>query len=345
MIMAMRSLSSLPLARPALPLLLAALLLFNGCRPEEAGEEPGSDSTEASSALIYDLSFREPTFENGRQLDSVIAVDLDDDGRVEYMVSSLGTAGFRPADARADLLEIYRFDTVSRSWQIAVQDSVEWATDFSLDDVTGDNTPELVVRTYSGGNDVVASSGLRVYSKSDHGIKPIFRASNGAPEFRSVERLAGRAIVVFDEIWPMFSSHADALIYPSQLYGYRDGQYRDVGADYGDFFMKKMPEIMRGYRQLREELRKQESYGNAVDTAGNPTSGTHASADDDDELGMDRETQLFNQAALAIVTMRNGSARRSLLAFWDSEREFLKRHLPEPYYDELTTIYSGGVPQ
>ncbi len=76
-----------------------ALLVLIGCQDRDPAD--GEDT--ADTTTQYDLSFAEPTFaEPERVLDTLFAVDLDDDGRREYVVTSIVHERISAPDTRAD---------------------------------------------------------------------------------------------------------------------------------------------------------------------------------------------------------------------------------------------------
>ncbi len=325
-------------ARLLLAAVAAVSALLQACVPDRPADVPATPSVD-SSATVYDLRFPVPSFDHGRHLDTTLAVDLDDDGRIEHVVTSLGDDQYRPEEARCDLLEIYRFDTLSRAWSIVVRDTLEWGATIRLMDATGDRIPDLLVFTTSGGNDMVASQGLRIYSGDSGRVRPVFRSSRGDPELTTLKGVNGRAIVLHDELWPMFAPHSEAVVYASKLYAYEDGRYRNVGSEHSEYFRTLLAPRLAHYRQLRD----------SVMLHGGPGHDSIAGDDDymtsDDPDAVDRDVELFNAAAMVIVNLQRGESRRSLLSFWDSERDFLSSALPGGYFDELETLYAGGTPQ
>lgn len=305
-------------------------LAGSGCREEEPRQPVprGGDSSE-----VYDLSFPTPTFGDDRKLDTVLAIDLTGNGRVDYIVSSLGAAGYFPPGTRSDLVQIYQFDTAARRYRVVATDSIEWVESFELVDLTGDRTPELVSRLHSGGNDPVASTGMTIYSGSGGPLRPVFRSRRGMPAFVTLSGNSAQAIVTHGELWPLFATHADAVIYVDDLFAWRDGRYISVRDERSDFFMKLADSTLGGYRDLRKT---------ADTTTLPPVVDSLAPAPAVDTAGYRADMALFNAAATSILYLQRANAARSLVSFWSSEREFLERVLPPAFFQELETIYVEG---
>ena len=313
----------------ALLLPVVLLLVVGGCREDEP-RQPVTRSGDSSE--IYDLSFPTPTFEADRNLDTILAIDLTGTGRLEYVVSSLGSGEYFPPGTRADLVQIYQFDTASRSYRVVATDSIEWVETFELMDLTGDRSPELISRLHSGGNDPVASMGMTIYSGSDGPLRPIFRSRRGMPSFVRLTGNEAQAIVTHGELWPLFATHADAVIYVDDLFAWRNGRYISVREERSDFFMKLADSSLARYRDLRK----------TADTASASQPVDSLAPAAIDTAGYDADMRLFNSAAVSILYLQRANAARYLLTFWSSERQFLERVLPLAFYQELEAIYVEG---
>ncbi len=299
------------LATAAIVALAAALMA--GCADQRHPEEPRRDIPQ-----VYDLSFTTPKFEPPRRLDTLMAVDLDGSGRVEYIVTSILDTGMVIPGTRADMIQIYRFDTAARGYRPVVQDEILGATELKLRDLTGDRVPELIVPLNSGGNDPIASNGVNIYSGAGGAIRPIFQATHGDPTFTEIPGI-GSAILLQDELWPSFASHAEAEPYPSDIFAVRNGRYISVRHEARGFLMKKADEQLARYRSARDSV--------AADTTVSYESGM----------------ALFSPAALTILLLQEAEARASLRSFWSSERDFLRSRMLDYQYDELESIYGRAV--
>jgi hypothetical protein len=157
------------------------------------------------------------------------------------------------------------------------------------------------------------------------------------PSFVRMAGTEAQGIILHAELWPLFATHADAVIYVDDLLAWRDGRYQSVRQERGDFFMKLADSTLAGYRTLRAK----------ADTTTPPPGADTARAASVDSLGTEsaecqREIELFNAAAVSILYLQRAGAARSLVSFWSSEKTFLERYLPEIFFQELETIYTGG---
>ena len=207
---------------------------------------------------------------------------------------------------------------------------MNWIASLDLRDVTGDGRPELMVPTYSGGNDMVASNGLAIFSGDGGGIRTIFQRPDGDPTLTELEHAKGEGVMVHDELWPAFAAHVDAVEYLSDILAFRDGSYVSIRREQTRRFADEAGAYLREYRDEREKF--------AADTIA--VAGTSAPQPTPTIEGMH---PLFKPAALAMLSFGTASDLRSLRSFWTSEREYLLRRIPPDQFAELEAIYSRMV--
>jgi len=310
--------------RTSLPILFAlSVLLLYGCR-----DEPAQRNATDTTAGVYDLTFPQPRFSDGRTLDTVMNVDLDDDGRLEYIVTSIHRDDFVPPTARADMIELYRFDTVTKEYRAVSVDSLMWITDLELRDVTDDRLPDLVVRTNSGGNDPTASIGMYIYSGDGGRIRTIFHADDGDPELATLEGIRGDAILRHSELWPDFAPHAAAVPYVDDILAYKGNAYTSVRGEHGGYFMREANRYLSDYQTARTMQQPPRT----------------------DSLELDSLTEtyqmgLFTPAALTILSFHSAGNGQALRSFWDSEHSYLQSRLAPSQFAALDSMYASAVLQ
>ncbi len=228
--------------RPSLLLPSLLLILLIGCDDSEP-RDPAPPIDDASSGT---LPFSPPEFEEGRSLDTIIGLNLDDDPDIEQIVASLGRERSYPSDIRADRLDIYDLDARGE-WREVARDSAFWFYSWSVRDLTGDEIPEFIAETWGGGNDEVAGRGISILSGHGGKIRTIFQRSGGAPEIVDVD---GKPLLLISSLfWPEFLPHAAAVPIVEEVLTFDGAETR---SDY---------EVARSYyqqesEQIRRELEK-----------------------------------------------------------------------------------------
>jgi hypothetical protein len=260
-------------------------------------------------------------------MDTVLSADLDGNGRNEYVVMSVGADTLRPGTCRADLLQIYSYDPALGAYTLRLADSVAWASSYAVRDIDGDGRPELIVMTYSGGNDPIASGGIAIYTGGDGRIRPMFHAMSGDPQLSRLEGVRGEGILLHEELWPSFATHADAVEYLDDILAPRAGTFISVRKDQRARFVAQANQHLEEYRGLRARY--------MADTLAQADSAAREA-----DSSLDGPHPLFRPAALAIISFGRGGETGSLRSFWNSEKEYLQRRLPQVQYRELEALYA-----
>ena len=304
---------------PALPPLLILLVIAAvGCGDDapQIREDP--------DAGVVDMSFPDPVFSGNRTLDTLFSVDFDDDGRREYVVTSIEDGKTVPVNGRADRLEIYRFDTATGAWNVVLTDTLLWTTRYDLQELTGDRASELVVETFGGGNDPTASQGMMIYSGHGRQIRRLLEVPDGAPTVRRIEGMTQPVILVRSEYWPEFVPHFRSTTYVSDLLSLTEGKVESVRGKNLPFFRKEAEERMENYRRMLQEA-------TVVDT---------------EEIGGIEELEgndLYVAAAETIIALNEAQDRDGLRSFWHVQQDTLRRLLSQEEFDVLDQLYADRI--
>jgi|GEM_PF-2271925 len=307
------------------------MIVIAGCR--SADEEPGAEPAAADTTVTLDgIAFR-PELPDGHRLDTIIREDLNGDGGDELIVTGMRPDSIAPADARADLLQIYTFDSLARSYRLALTDSMRWIAGIGFEQLTGDDRPDLVVRINSGGNDEIAARGMSIYSADGGKIREIYGTLRGNPVIERGGERKSPLIAVTGQYWPMFLTHAEAISYVEDYLVYRDGAFVSARDGERERYLAGARNLLGEYAKLRDEH------------ATPPSSADSSIAEDTAAAGgaFGAPHPLFVPAARVIIQFGLAGAHRPLRSFWDSEREFLGQRLPAEEFTELEELYGKNL--
>ncbi len=225
------------------------------------------------------------------------------------------------------ILNVYRFDR-NRSWQVVLTDTVFWSSFYALREMTGDRSPELIVELSSGGNDPIASRGMRIYSGHSGTIRAILDQDSGDPNVQTVEGEKLPVVVLHSLIWPPMVPHVQAVPYVADLLAYTGTAFESVGSRHVEYF--------------RQEANTQLSaYGQALKTA------VVAEPELIGENGLaDIQTpnvEMFISAAGTIIALDQAGQSGTLRSFWNKEKDTLRVLLLEEQFDQLEELYAERI--
>ncbi|MBS1912219.1 MAG: hypothetical protein JST22_09560 [Bacteroidetes bacterium] len=314
--------------------ILTLLLAAAGCgRTEQQAppREPGR-----VDSVVAGTEFHAPVIAPPARLDTIIAIDLVPGGKPEYVVASIRPDSARPRTALADRLAFYRYDSSARAYTLALADSMLWAVRFETRDVTGDGAPDLVVFTDGAGTDAIATRGMIVYAASNGSIGRPLRLDHGRPAFGSAAPDGETTIFVYNELWPAFASHAQAVEYLDDILVYSEGAFASARAAWNAPLLLQADSALARYRRLRPQFR--------TDTL-RPTDSMHAREGAAAAGGRDSVEAmpagphpLFTEAALVMISYGRGLRPERVRSFWRAEAEYLRGRIPAEQFAELESI-------
>lgn len=310
----------------------AILMIFvAGCRSGQ--EQPGSEPSDRDTIVTLDGRAFRPDLPSGHVLDTIIKADLDGKGSDEVVVTSMRPDSMAPPDARADYLQIYGFDSLAGSYRLLLSDSMRWGTRVKLEDLSAMRSRELAIYTNSGGNDVIASQGLNIYSGANGTVSRIYSTSRGNPAITYRHDPELPLVMINGQYWPPFLTHAQAISYVEDFLIFQDGTLTSERMELRRYAMSNAQDALKEYAALRKTFAALPPPADSLDEADTLTAGSVA----------DTVHALFIPAASILIDFKRAESARSLRSFWDSEREFLERRLPPAQFKELEQLYGEAV--
>lgn len=324
----------------------ALLSAAGGCsEPENRPEEPRPIASSGAPP------FEPPSYSDARRIDTIAAA-LIAGGKVPLFL--VGSRDSATPEGRLDLLEIYAYDSLGKSWSRVLSDSVDGAVHLELDDLTGDGQPEVILRLDHGGNDPISTHGMHVYTAHGGAVRRVFRSSWMDPRIDSVTGIAGTVILVRQSLWPLFAPRSDATLYTDDIFAYREGRFRSVIAEAHVYFRAEADSAAARYRPLRDSIerqlelrrrdrrRRRDSIEDLVRLEQIPAAEADsilgAIALERDTLPYQQELGLYRSTALVVLNRVRSGEERAARSFWGQHRSFLRSVLREEQYDELSAF-------
>lgn len=317
---------------PLLVALLFAALPFVACDDEM--RRPADPAPIASQGAP---PFHPPSYPAGRIIDSIASVYVDGGRAPLFVVGSRLDSARNPG--RFDLIEIFGFDSTNGNWVRLVVDSIGCGSGLAFRDVTGDGRSDVILPMVSGGNDLVASNGLQVYSAHGGAFRRVFRSTWMNPRIDSLACARERVITVRRELWPLFAPRTDAVVYVDDIFGFRDGRFRSIAAEVPKCFKEQADLARAPYERFRDSI---EALGIGIrpgertgmyDSAG--ISPNVIDSTESDSTSYRRELHVFGSVAVVVLNLARSGDVRGARAFWSHERAFLRGVLRDEQFDEL----------
>ncbi len=312
--------------------ILTLLLAAAGCGRTE--QVPPGEAGRIDS-VVAGTEFRAPAIAPPARLDTVLAIDMAPGGKPEYVVASIRPDSARPRTALADRLAFYRYDSSARAYTLALADSMLWAVRFETRDVTGDGAPDLVVFTDGAGTDAIATRGMIVYTASHGRIGRLLRLDHGRPAFGGTAPDGAVTIFLYNELWPSFASHAQAVEYLDDILVCRDGTFASARTAWNAPLLEQADSALARYRLLRPQFRTDTLRpADSLQAHDSAAAGRHDSV----EALPAGPHPLFTEAALVMISCGRALRAERVRSFWRAEAEYLRRRIPPEQFTELQSI-------
>jgi len=252
----------------------------------------------------------QPVIAESRILDSLITVDLDNDGIDEYIVLTKeknidSTLNF----FKFDVMDIIAWNPSKNDYTSQFSDTVYFGSRISFSDKNPDYHKIIAINTFSGGEDSVLSSGLYLYGYSKGAVARVFSKETGSPVLINLDSDSIPEIIELNTVF--FKTSAQKPIhYKRSIFKYFNGKYIDNTLNVKNHFYDENNLLFKKYSEFKK--------GNSLSIEG-------------------FETLL--KLCLNYTAINDYSACDAL---YRSEKEFLKKVDEKKYYDFLRILFENG---
>ncbi len=259
-----------------------------------------------------------PSFtEQGWLLVTTLVGNTDEDPEPEYLaiLRKSSPAEEETADLR---IRFFDFDAKSRTWKATeiTNESQESEsrlfpahTVVTLEDVNQDNRQEILIRSRREPN----IWGLMILAKRGAYLRQLFAAWEGAPELKDLDGDGIMEILLHAEyVGPM--KPQDALLYPAQIFAYRDGAFRRASpSQHMVYFAKQVKAACVEYEAVRQSVRER-------------------------KLREGASLLLFRALTKALLAFKVAGDLEGMRAYYQAERPWLHARLPAAYLRALDEL-------
>ncbi len=279
---------------------------------EEVSEKTGVDSIGKNYGGITagGLEFK-VEYDKPRQIYSIENKDLDNDGDDEIIV--LSVVKDEPGDQymdyyNFDLMQVFALDSAGKNYVKISTDSIDYGESLTYEDMQRNFTYQMLIKTNTGGNDVYASKGMFVYDlKPANKLEMIKYIEFGNPEVMDLNGDGKTEIVVTDSYWGTMPS-VDVIYYTKDIYRLENGQLVRKNAEYKEFYEEKIDAAKQKYDNEKKKMQNGERPG---------------------------KYPLYGAVVTMFVNYMSEEQNAPILAFWNNEKDFLKKNLPEDQFVDL----------
>jgi hypothetical protein len=289
---------------------LLAVLAWQGCGTK--GNDGGKPGAVAGGTTAF------PPYDSTRLIVDTYRVDLNGDGRKEYIFTSRDSQG--PADPLTpklfDRVEIFSGDTLVANRKSLFKDPVESGMEIEFEDITGDRRADIVAYTSAGGNDPIASEGMNVYGfRKDGACAVFFSSQSGSPEIQDIDGNGSLEIVLSDEYWGLLD-HVDAIGYTAAIFSFDGKGFVESNLEHASYFDRIIGRKKADYLRVR--------------AARNRDAGEQALA-------------LYRACADWFVWIAAKGDFKKLQTLWNGERTALQLKLPADLFEDLAALVEESV--
>ncbi|MBS1518182.1 MAG: hypothetical protein JSS91_08840 [Bacteroidetes bacterium] len=304
---------------------LIFMLAFSSCGKKEEKislEKKDSEQEKISSAGIrengneFDVKYNFP-----RRIFKIEKEDLNDDGNREIIVLSVLKDTSEKFDSyyNFDMIEVFALDRSQDRYIKILSDTVDYSTDISFDNISGEKGKQILIKTNTGGNDPISSEGMFIYAMKDTAsIELIKFFETGSPDIEDLKEDGKREIVVKDQFLGVMPQ-VNAVDFIREIYKMKDNKLILSNNEFPEVYNKKIGEVTDKYYGLKRKV----------------------------EMGMqplDMSYPLYREAAEIFVNYYSKGDMQGLRKFWEKEKESLSRNIPQDEYNDLNTFISKALP-
>lgn len=290
------------------------LILFgiSACGKKDNTFSEKKDSTlSAAGTGEKDKNFK-IEYKQPRKIFKIEEVDLDNNGRDEYIVFSIANDSLNKDLMRFykfDMMEVFIKDSVNNSYKKISTDTVDFSDEYWIMNLEKDKSKEIFVKTNMGGNDVVNSKGMYVFNYDSSKVKLVKYFDTGNPEIKDVNADGNKEILVSDSFFGILPE-SGSIYYIAEIYKYYNGTLIKSNREFKQFFDGEADKSMKEYRQVKDRINNGEKIKSS-------------------------EYLLYKRAAEIILNFYASGDINKVNKFWNDEISFLQKNLAEDEYDDL----------
>jgi hypothetical protein len=276
----------------------------------KSGKDNGGNLSAAGfreGGVEFNVKYIEP-----RKIYKIIKEDINGNGNNEIIILSIAREDeYVSYDYyNFDMLEIFSLDEESKSYKKIVSDTVDYSKECIVESLDGSSNKQIIIKTYTGGNDLIVSSGMFVYGMiSPLKIQQLKYIDSGDPQLSDLDDDKTIEILVSDE-YRGVSPQLKGVVYVKDIFSFINNKFTRTNSDYPGFFERRITASSERYKDYKVKLLE----GMEVKDFSYP---------------------VYTEAAEIILNNFTKGDQPGMMKFWNEEKDFLQINLS---YDEFIDL-------
>lgn len=255
-----------------------------------------------------------------RTLDTIVYVNSSSGANTAFVFSranahstdstKLNDSSANLAFGKFDLMQGFNWDASDSMWKLSYMDSIHYGVDIRAQDITHDGKPELLLFTRWAYPFTAGTGGIIIYSCSTGSWKRIFSTTAGDPELQDIDNDSLTEIVLHGYFKGMLPEPL-GVRYVSEIYAFDGAEFTRATARYPKYFSGMATAAKKQYSEIKTQ--------------------TPVTSPISDETNF----TLYKPCLQTLAWLRATGDTSSVLEFWNGERGYLERMIPQEQYVDL----------
>jgi hypothetical protein len=256
------------------------------------------------SGVEFNIEYEEP-----RKIYKILKEDMNGSGSNEIIILSIAREEeYNTYDYyNFDMVEVFVLDEDDKTYKKVLADTVDYSKECIVESLDGSSQKQMMIKTYTGGNNIVSSSGMFIYGMtSPLKIEQLKYFDSGDPQLNDIDKNNEKEILISGEYTGMIPN-VNIITYIKDIYSLDKNKLVRSNSRYGSYFDARINASMDRYRSYKDKLL----------------------------MGMearDFSYPLYTEAVEIILSHHAKGDNSGMMKFWNEEKEFLQKNIT---YDEF----------
>jgi DNA polymerase III delta prime subunit len=297
------------------------MVALAGCSKKEVKQEGSTNSgLSAAGTGNKDKNFK-VEYSSPRVVYKVEEVDLDNNGKDEYIVFSVANDSLNKdvyQFYKFDMMEVFVKDSINNSYRKISIDTVDFSDEYWIMNLEKDKSKQIIIKTNMGGNDVVNSRGMYVFNYDSLKVNLVKYFDTGNPQIKDLNSDGNKEVIVEDTYRGVLPE-AGAVYYTSEIFKYSAGKLIKSNGEFKNYFAGQLDNLLNEFEKMKNRI----SNGEKIRAS---------------------EYPLYRQAVHIIMYYISTEDYAAIAKFWNNENDYLKKNLQDDEYEDLKKFISKLPP-